>query len=310
MKEEKEDGQRSFRLLDMYRRAQQGATLSKQELAQRYRVSDKTVQRDIEAMRVFLDRAQQDMTLTYDRRTGGYRLTAEGAHDLTAEEIFAISKILLESRPFPKARMESILRKLERRMPDKAGQERLENLLKKELFCYTEPRHGKDVTAALWQLAAAIEGQRVTRFWYKRLDGTQHERRVHPVALLFSEFYFYLIAYYADGSKSYPIVFRVDRMWDIAVEEEHFRIVHATRFKDGEFRKRVQFMYAGTLRRITFTYSGASLEAILDRLPTAKLISSSAGIHTLEAESYGVGCEMWLRTQGDAVKILSVKELE
>ena len=41
---------RSYHLLDLYKRLQQGEALSKRELADQYRVSEKTVQYDIEGL--------------------------------------------------------------------------------------------------------------------------------------------------------------------------------------------------------------------------------------------------------------------
>ena len=77
----------------------------------------------------------------------------------------------------------------------------------------------------------------------------------------------------ADGRKDFPTIFRIDRIADFTPTGEKFSIPYRDKFSDGEFRKRVQFMYAGKLRCVTFTYSGASIEAILDRLPTAKILS-------------------------------------
>lgn len=121
---------------------------------------------------------------------------------------------------------------------------------------------------------------------------------------MFSEFYFYLIAYMAEEPKDYPIVFRIDRMSNILETGEYFSVPYKDRFNDGEFRKRVQFMYTGELKTVTFEYSGV-LEAILDRLPTAKILKEYAGVYTISAETYGDGIFMWLRAQGDKVKLLS-----
>lgn len=79
---------------------------------------------------------------------------------------------------------------------------------------------------------------------------------------------------------------------------------YSDRFEEGEFRKRIQFMYGGKLRKVRFEYSGFSVEAILDRLPTAKIISESDGKYLIQAEVFGDGIDMWLRSQGDMVKIL------
>lgn len=305
MQEERADN-RSYRLLDLYKRLQQGEVLTKREIADCYRVSEKTVQRDIEGLREYLAGEQSYLELVYDKEAGGYRISRESAEGLQPEEVFAVCKILLESRPFPKAVMQRLLGKLLLQV-SREKRDVVEKLIAQETHHYTEPQHGRDVIGALWRLAAAIREQRTLSFGYTRLDGVHHERVVKPVAVLFSEFYFYLIAYYADDSADYPIVFRIDRMEKIRVKKERFSVPYRERFQEGEFRKRIQFMYAGELRRITFIYSGCSLEAIRDRLPTLRVLKEEAGVYTLSAESYGRGIEMWLRTQGDEVQVLDVR---
>ena len=87
-----------------------------------------------------------------------------------------------------------------------------------------------------------------------------------PVGIMFSEFYFYLIAWMADDSKDLYTVFRADRITNMEVKDEGFEIPYAQRFSEAEFRKRVQFMYTGKLKRVKFAYLGASLEVVFDRL--------------------------------------------
>lgn len=82
------------------------------------------------------------------------------------------------------------------------------------------------------------------------------------------------------------------------------------RFQDGEFRKCVQFMYPGALRRVTFLYRGPFLEAVLDRLPTAKVLSEKDGVYTIESEAYGTGIDMWLHSQGKWVSIIAMNANE
>ena len=65
----------------------------------------------------------------------------------------------------------------------------------------------------------------------------------------------------------------------------------------------MQFMYGGKLERIKFRYTGPSLEAVLDRLPTAKILKEDAGGWDVEAEVFGKGIEMWLRGQGEHIKV-------
>ena len=63
-------------------------------------------------------------------------------------------------------------------------------------------------------------------------------------------------------------------------------------------------MYGGKLKKVKFKYLGKSVEAILDRLPTAKIISEEDGIYTISAEVFGDGIDMWLKSQGENIIIL------
>ena len=49
-------------------------------------------------------------------------------------------------------------------------------------------------------------------------------------------------------------------------------------------------------------YTGPSLEAVLDRLPTAQVLSEDANGWLISAEVFGKGIEMWLRSQGEWVE--------
>lgn len=69
-------------------------------------------------------------------------------------------------------------------------------------------------------------------------------------------------------------------------------------------RKRIQFMYGGQLKRIRFEYTGPSVEAVLDRLPTAKIERKTEAGWIITAEVFGKGIEMWMKSQGEKVKPL------
>ena len=58
-------------------------------------------------------------------------------------------------------------------------------------------------------------------------------------------------------------------------------------------------MYGGKLQKIRFRYTGPSLEAVLDRLPTAKVLAEDDAGWDVEAEVFGSGVEMWMRSQGE-----------
>ncbi|WP_302550614.1 YafY family protein [uncultured Dialister sp.] len=291
------------RLLGIFDRLSRGETISKEALAREYGVTEKSIQRDIDDIRSYLagDKDEGAADICYDRQAKGYRLVEEESRCLTRKEILAMAKILLESRAFAKEELHTILDKLIEACP-REGRKVVEDMIRNETFCYVPPRHGKKLLDALWDISLFIKNREIIRFSYKRQDGAEKEHAAKPVALLFSEFYFYLVAYKEEETE-FPTIFRVDRIKDMESTGNTFHIPYADRFKDGEFRKRVQFMYPGPLRRVKFTYSGPSVEAVLDRLPTAQILEEKEGVYTITAEAYGIGIDMWLGSQGDKVKL-------
>ena len=293
------------RLLDMYERLSRGEILTKKELAETYGVTVKTIQRDIDELRTYL--AETSLRcghgeIQYDPAKKGYELIRSTYEHLNHKEILALAKILLESRALEPGELHTILDKLTAESPPK-DRSVITDIIKNESFYYVPLQHRKKLMDPLWDLSLAIRNQEILHIHYIRQDGVERQHGVKPMAILFSEFYFYLVAF-KEEETAFPTIFRVDRIKSMEKTGKTFHIPYGDRFKDGEFRKRVQFMYPGPLRRVKFTYSGPSVEAVLDRLPTAKILEEKDGVYTIVAEAYGIGIDMWLGSQGDRVKVI------
>ena len=196
------------------------------------------------------------------------------------------------------------------------NQKLVDELIANEAFHYIPPHHDKPILGSLWALGEAVRYQRVVEIEYARLKGQETvTRRIQPVGIMFSEYYFYLTAFLEDKSRFenpgdlFPTIYRIDRIVSFQVLDEHFRVPYRDRFEEGEFRKRVQFMYGGRLQHIKFRYTGPSIEAVLDRLPTAKILEQDEEGWTVEAEVFGKGIEMWVRSQGEYITDLDESNL-
>lgn len=296
---------KSARLLSIYARLLNGRVLKKALLAQEFGVTARSIQRDLESLRSFLSNEMLPQDVVYDRAAGGYRLTHAKPVGLSNSEILAVCKILLESRSMRRDEMLPILDKLVDCAVPPEQRQAVKLLIGNEKLHYIEPHHGKSILNGLWEIGQAVKEQRVMEIEYERMKAPKLvTRRVQPVGIMFSEYYFYLTAFlenkdnFENPDDLFPTIYRLDRIRSFKVLDEHFHVPYAGRFEEGEFRKRVQFMYGGKLERIKFRYTGPSLEAVLDRLPTAKVISEDADGWTISAEVFGKGVEMWLRSQG------------
>jgi len=306
---------KSERLLQIYSKLVNGEILKKKELAQHFHVTERSIQRDIEALRCFFAEQGLLQDVVYDKRACGYRLENPVLRTLENSEILAVCKILLESRSMRKDEIFPILDKLLSCCVPDRNKNAVRELLANEKHHYIEPHHQQPLLRSLWELGQAIQHQQVVEIEYERTKEPKLVcRRIQPVGIMFSEYYFYLTAFlenkenFENPDDLFPTIYRIDRIRSFHVLDEHFTVPYKDRFQEGEFRKRVQFMYGGKLERITFKYTGPSVEAVLDRLPTAEIVNRDDDGWIITAEVFGKGIDMWLRSQGEYIK--STKERE
>lgn len=306
------------RLINMYATLAEGKVLNKAQEAVKFNCSLRSIQRDIEDLRSFFAN-QSEITgvvqeLIYDRKINAYRLVPPLRNLLSNEETFAVLKILLESRSLTEAEMFPILQKLISCCVPADKQKQVNELVANEKFHYIEPRHKSKLLLKMWELSGAVREQKKIEITYSRQDGSTVKRTLNPVGIMFSEFYYYLVCFIDEEEHKklkfevendpFPTIYRIDRIKEYNITDKHFYVPYQNRFEEGEFRKRVQFMYGGRLQKIKFWYRGLSVEAVLDRLPTAKILQHDDNGYLISAEVFGKGIEMWLKSQGDMVEAI------
>ena len=303
--------EKSARLLYLYQDFTKGVGVQKKAAADRFGVNERSLQRDIEDLRCFFAEQTPPGEIIYDPRQKVYRLVERDSAYLSNSQILAVCKILLESRSMRRDELFPILDKLVASCVPNEQRRLVADLLANEKHLYIEPHHGKRLVEGLWALGTAIQKHLVTEIVYEKLKGQETVRRtIEPVGLMFSEYYFYVVGFirnidrkaeFENPDDLFPTIYRVDRIRDFHVTEEHFQVPYQKRFQEGEFRKRVQFMYGGKLQRIRFKYTGPSIEAVLDRLPTAEIEQQTEDGWIVRAEVFGKGIDMWLRSQGEYI---------
>lgn len=319
----KDSKRKNARTLDMYVRLMEGKVINKKEESLKFGVDERSIQRDIDDIRAFLleknDNNEMDSReIVYNRAKDGFVMVGSEGSLMSNDEILAVSKILLESRAFTKKEMSTILDKLILGCVPQKNMKLVSTLISNEKYHYVELRHNSSVKDKLWAFGEEIQKCNLLEIVYDKKVSRKElvKRIVQPVAIIFSEYYFYLNAFIVEKNENgayehrhdYPAIFRIDRIQEYREIGEKFKIVYANRFEEGEFRKKVQFMFPGKLIKIQFKYTGRNVEAILDRLPTAEAKEIENGF-LITAEVYGKGILMWLLSQGSAVEVLRPQSL-
>ena len=286
------------RVLALYSKLMNGAVINKSEEAKNYGVAERSIQRDIDDVRNFLDEIEDNggiyNSVVYDRAIKGYRLQRIYDVKLTNPEILAICKILLDSRSLTKKEMDSILTKLIDCCVPEKNRKLVNSLILNEKYHYIQPKHGKVFIQTMWDIGMAINEKRIIEFDYQGIQGhSLKHREVEPAAILNGGMYFYMVGFirninkevaFTDPDDANPTIYRIDRIKNFIVKTEHYHVPYKNRFEEGEFRKRIQFMFGGKLQKVKFIYKGHSIEAIEDRLPTAKITKEIDGTYLVEAK--------------------------
>lgn len=297
------------RLLEIFFRGLRGEDLSVQKLADEYGVATKSITRNFNDLKAFLAEHRDlvgNTELQYSYQDKCYRLYMD--EFLTNKELFALVEVLIGARAFSKLELLEIVDKL-KRFTTTEDRPKLNELIRKELYHYSEVRHDcESVQENLWQLISCITEKREISIDYYKMDRTYVTHRLRPVSVMFTDYYFYLIAFKTDCNTEKPFYFRVDRIKHITEHRKKFTLDEAPDFDEGKLRERSLFMWPGKLRKIRFEFTGPSVQAVLDKLPTAKIIERGKGEFLIEAETYGDGIKMWLLSQGSWVKVVSPEE--
>lgn len=301
------------RILDIYLRLLNCSEVNRKKLATEHQVSERSIHRDISDLRNFLLSTNNFEEIIYDSDKNSYFLKNEFDQKLSNSEIFAVCKILLDSRAFLKSEMSIIIDKLIKQCVPKNNYIKVSKLIENEKFHYINLRHNKNYLESLWEMGEAIQNQLKLEIEYTKLNDENVKRVISPVGIMFSEYYFYLLAQidkidketsFKNKDDKFPTIYRIDRIKKFKVLNEHFKVSYRDKFEEGEFRKRIHFMTGGKLRKIKFKYFGSSLEAVLDKIPTAVVVEKIENGCIIAAEVFGNGIDRWILSQGIDVEII------
>lgn len=302
----KESKYKAERILSIYTRLLKGQRVNRLEEAFKYKVSERTIQRDIDDIRNFLAGSSIYNEVVYNSNQESYILINGENSNFNNSEILTICKILLSSRAFSKNKIEEILDKLILFCSSSDNKKLINSMIKNEIYHYIELKENVNLDN-IWILSEAIYNKRYIEIDYFRSSENKVVKRyLKPAAILFSEFYFYLAAFIEDEKikenfevkdDKNPTIYRIDKIKNIKISNKVFNTMYNNRFQEGDFINKIQFMYGGKLIRLKLRYVGNDVNYILDKIPTAKIVHKNNNEYIIDYVGYGKGIFMWLKSQ-------------
>ncbi len=291
---------KSNRVLDLFYRLLRGERVNRTAFAEEYEMSERSVERDMRTIREALEDTED--TLAAEGQ-GNYFLKAGKQREFTEMEVLFIAKVLLGNRALCKEEMAQIIRGMNSLFPSAIRME-IKNAIQNEMEQYVGPQHGKKLLRLAWELNHAMERQVKISLAYRKLSGVEVTRKVLPISIVSSECYLYLVGFFEEKSYPYPAFFRLDRIVNAEITDEHYNPKLYKDYNIGRMKKCIQFMYAGELMNIKLACQPDVLEPVKDRLPNSRIIGKDGNRTILSARVFGEGFWRWALQYGDALEVL------
>lgn len=288
------------RQLTIYQTLLTGAPVTKKDLVERFDVDERSIQRDISNIRNFIAEENLELELEYRRSTKAYQLVGK-TQTFGKAHVLALIKILLASRAFNKDETEQLIALLLARL-EPGEQRELNWIIKNEQSNYLPLTSATELLKPLWDFSLYIVRSQAVDITYTKQRGEKVTRTIVPKAIIFSDYYFYVVSY--NPKYDNDLFYRLDRIKEWYPSDEKIKVEHKDRYEDGKLRKKIQYMTPGDQKKIRFEFTGI-LEAALDRFPMSKVIENDGKKALLEVETIDQGAKMWLLSQGKRVKIVS-----
>ena len=296
--------EKSSRVLILFYRLFQGERINKTWVAMEFDTTERSIDRDIQTIRLMLAEVHSNHQLLFDKRDSSYYLSHFEKFSLSSTEILLLLKIVLGSRSLCQEEMQGLLHSMRKLMPRYENQSLL-NTIQYEYEEYVEPAHKKPLIKMLGDLNQCIEERRKIRLHYTKRTDEVVQREVMPLGVLSSEFYFYLVAFLDGEAHEYPAFFRLDRIHSFDILDERCPPRLHEKYHLGKMRQCLQFMQAGELVHITLRCTKEALEAVKDRLPNHQMSDETEGLYIIKAQVFGEGFLNWVLMQGDQVEVIA-----
>lgn len=291
------------RMLALYSQILDGKKVNKSNFCLEYGINERTFERDIEDIRLFLSESYSVNELCYLRGDNAYQLTRIVSTKLSGEEAVVLASQLFSQKTFRTDEIEEMLENLIG-ITDRQDKENVYRIVRNKL----EHNHwaGKSMASIKiqWDIERCILNRKVITLDYQKGNGECVQRKVKPVEIIYDDGYGYLAAYRCDKEYPYPAFFRLDRIHSFKVGMGEFDSGVLENYKELNIRNYLKYMQAGEILEVTLQCDQSKRNLVEESFCDTKLLQEKEGKCIILVKSFQQGFLQWLLGQGDTVEVL------
>lgn len=299
---------KTTRVLILFYKLIQGENINKHVFIEKYKLNERSFERDIKTIRNFLMEIHVASEVLFNRKSNCYYLSNWSKNKFSNVEVMVLLKILLGTRALNRVEMKTIVNSI-KSMLNPVEKKELLYAIYDEMENYIAPVHNKILLKPINHLNCLIYQRYKIEIKYKKANEKIVQKKIIPISFIFSEFYFYLIAFIDKENYDYPAFFRIDRIIEIKKLDEKYNENLYKKYNTGSMKNCLQFMYAGKLLTVKIRCKNCVIEAMQDRLPNNWLVKDEGEYKIYKAKVFGEGFIKWALFQGDNIEVLEPIEM-
>ncbi len=188
--------EKAIRILKMYEQMINGREIQKIPFCMENNISDRTFDRDIKTIRLFLSEEYSGREIQYSPDRKSYQISGNlESGELSLLELTVIIKILKNEQVLEKSEFEKLAKSLQF-VAEGGKREAVKELIQSEIRQYEEKGRQKAFLKLFGDLLTCISQRNAIQLEMK--EAGQEKNKIFPVAIEYHKARFYLLGYQAD----------------------------------------------------------------------------------------------------------------
>lgn len=291
------------RILFLYSKLIKGENINKTVFCAENDCSNRSFDRDIEDIRLYLSESYSASELIYDRGRNGYYISGTDRAELDLVEYLFLKQVLTDAAVLREDEFKTLMSHL----LSSTEKSKSFDLLKKEPYNdYKSPLHNKALLKIHKDLVLVIQYRKCIRMKYFKGNGEEVERNVIPCAVRYDLGYLYLIGYREDKVDEYPAYFRLDRIYSFEItRNQTIREQEKIKAYMENYSGGIVQMYGGRFVEITLECKEDYFSYVYDKFRNAEIVEQDKELLTVKFSAFEDGFVKWLMGQSqDRVALL------
>lgn len=271
------------------------------------RINERTFDRDIEDVRLFLSEEQPYCELIYDRMDKIYFLSHTIGNTLSGEETLLLSNVLLAQKNIRSDELTGMLENL-LNITESSRRNQLYQFMELKLRHFKRERRNA-ILKMHWDLERSIFNCNQIELQYQLEDHEYVKRQVNPVELHIEGGYIYLIAYIIDKEHKSPAFYRLDRIHSFKIIGRQYAVTVRDKYFARDIHSNRYSMLAGEDISVTIKVESSMKKVVDDIFPVHSILDCTKDSCVFKISTYKQGFISWLLGQGKKVIIIEPEEL-